>query len=194
MPPIDWEKKREVIRHYDELAPFYDSLYSNEQNMKFKPTLEHVSIQSSDKILDVGCGSGFLFKHIAFDAACIVGVDISMGLLKVARAQVKSKKLISAYLVRADADYLPFQDMFFNKVFAFTLLQNVPDLDVTLDEMTRVAKENAEFVVSGLKKAYSEQSFRRILAKVGFKFKIIEASEHSRDIIAVCHRQNQGKK
>jgi ubiquinone/menaquinone biosynthesis C-methylase UbiE len=188
MQPIDWEKKREVIRHYDELAPFYDSLYGDEQNLKFKPALEHVSIQGSDKILDVGCGSGFLFKHVAFDAAFTVGVDISMGLLKVARAQVKSQKLVSAYLVRADADYLPFQGMFFDKVFAFTLLQNVPDLDAALGEMIRAAKENAVFVVSGLKKAYSEQSFRRILAKVGFNSEIIEASEHSRDIIAVCHR------
>jgi ubiquinone/menaquinone biosynthesis C-methylase UbiE len=191
---MGWEKKREVIRHYDELAPFYDSLYGDEQNLKFKLVQENVSIQGSDKILDVGCGSGFLFKHVAFDAAFIVGVDLSTGLLKVARAQIKNKKLVSVYLVRADTDYLPFRDMFFDKVFAFTLLQNIPDPDATLGEMIRVAKENAVFVVSGLKKAFSEQSFRRILAKVGFKFKTIKASEHSKDFIAVCHRQNQGKK
>lgn len=194
MQPTDWEKKREVIRYYDELAPFYNSLYGDEQNLKFRLALEYVSIQSSDKILDVGCGSGFLFKHVAFDAAFVAGVDISMGLLKVARAQVKGQKYVSVHLVRADIDYLPFQDVFFDKVFAFTLLQNVPDLDAALGEMRRVAKENAVFVVSGLRKAFSERSFRRILAKVGFKFEIIKASEHSRDLIAVFHRQHQGKK
>jgi ubiquinone/menaquinone biosynthesis C-methylase UbiE len=194
MQPTEWERKREVIRHYDELASFYDSLYGDEQNLKVKSALKHVFIRSSDKIIDIGCGTGFLFKHIASNVAFIVGVDISMKLLKAALAQVKSRKPEHIFLVRADADHLPIQNMIFDKVFAFTLLQNVPNSDSTLDEMKRVAKENAFFVVSGLKKAYSEQGFRRILNRAGLKFEIVEALKHSRDIIAVCHRQRQGKR
>ena len=54
----------------------------------------------------------------------VVGVDISRKLLLKAKEQAKSFR--NVLVLQADADHLPFQDAFFDIVFAFTVLQNMP--------------------------------------------------------------------
>ena len=56
--------------------------------------------------------------------------------------------------MQADADHLPFKEEFFDVVFAFTVLQNMPKPSETLDELKRVAKVGGRVVVTGLKKAF----------------------------------------
>jgi ubiquinone/menaquinone biosynthesis C-methylase UbiE len=62
-------------------------------------------------------------------------------------------------VLQADADNLPFKDSFFNAVFAFTVLQNMPTPVETLKELKRVAKRGGKVVVTGLKKAIPLNEF-----------------------------------
>lgn len=192
MDTENWGKKRDVIRHYDRLAEAYNSLYRDEQGLKIKAALDIIQISCSDFVLDVGCGTGFLFDHIGDSVNLIVGVDMSPGLLNVAAN--RSKRLYrrsSISLVRADADYLPFAREVFDKVFGLTLLQNVPDLDRALREMMRVAKEGSTIVLTGLKKSFSEESLGSILSKVGLDFSIVKSGEEVKDVIAVCRKDQR---
>ncbi|MEJ2079969.1 MAG: methyltransferase domain-containing protein, partial [Acidobacteriota bacterium] len=81
-------------------------------------------------VLDVGCGTGLFFSHIATEAQTVVGVDISRLLLLQAKERVRD--FPSVLLVQADADHLPFRDACFNVVLAFTVLQNMPKPSETL--------------------------------------------------------------
>lgn len=193
MPSTIWHKKREIIRHYDKLASTYDSLYRDEQGLKIKYVLRHVNFNNSDLILDTGCGTGFLFKYIQGYVGQIVGVDISIGLLRVASAHIKQARMKTVFLIRADVDYLPFQEQVFNKVFALTLIQDFSDLNVTLKEIMRTAKDESIFVITGLKKIFSEASFKQVLTKAGLESNILLTSEQVKDIIAVCWRHLKAK-
>jgi len=185
----DWEKKRGVIRHYNELADVYNALYRDEQVLKIESALSAVKIRKSDRVLDVGCGAGFLFDHIGGSVNLLVGIDISKGLLKTALNRSKSlRKRFSISLIRADADYMPFQKEVFDKVFALTLLQNVSDSNMTLREMMRVAKDNSTIIVTGLRKFFSEEEFENVLSRAGLKFSIINTSERIKDIVAICRK------
>ena len=158
-----WSQKREVMRGYDSMADIYDSRYALEQESKYKVALE--SIRLSGVVLDVGCGSGLFFKHVSTGAILIVGIDSSRGLLL--KAQKNSYGRRNVHLIRADADYLPLKDNLFNAVFAFTILQNMPKPVVTLKELGRVAKPDAQLVVTGLKKVFSMDSLHTILKRSG---------------------------
>jgi ubiquinone/menaquinone biosynthesis C-methylase UbiE len=182
-----WRKKRRVIRYYDRIARVYNLLYGQEQKLKIIESLKAINLNETDIVLDVGCGTGLLFSHMNGLAGTIIGVDISSGILKAAMKLVKNLDGKSTIiLLRADADFLPFKERVFDKVFAITLLQNMPDPALTLSEIARVARANSEIIVTGLKKFFLKEDFLRILSEAGMKPFIIDAGEDVKCYIAIC--------
>ena len=101
------------------------------------------------------------------NAQTVVGVDVSRKLLLKAKEQANASQ--NVFLVQADADHLPFSDDFFDPVFAFTVLQNMPEPSATLNELKRVAKCDGRVVVTGLKKAFSLGAFMDVLEGSGLR-------------------------
>ena len=100
--------------------------------------IEHYGIKPGDKILDIGCGKGFLLYD--FTQVCpgveVVGVDISDYALNNAKEEIKGK------LHCCNANQLPFDDDEFDLVVSITTLHNlyIQDLFLALKEMERVGK------------------------------------------------------
>jgi len=186
---MEWGKKRNTIRHYDGLASIYDSLYSSEQDLKIKLALGAISLGDSDIVLDAGCGTGLLFQNIMDCVDLVVGLDTSRGLLKIASKRSKCLSKRSAFLICADADRTPFLNEVFDKVFAITLLQDMPYPNLTLREIMRVAKRDATIVVTGLKKSFSREEFARMLSDAALEFSIIGTDEQIRCHVAVCRKR-----
>jgi ubiquinone/menaquinone biosynthesis C-methylase UbiE len=155
------------MKRYDLTAPMYDKRYAEEQEAKYKASLEGLrsSINADDAVLDVGCGTGLFFSHVAAQANIVVGVDVSRKLLLKAKEQASN--LQNVFVLQADADHLPFRDAFFDAVFAFTMLQNMPKPSETLNELKRVAKLGGRVVVTGLKKAFPLNLFMYFLESTG---------------------------
>lgn len=190
----DWEKKRDVIRHYDELAGIYESLYGDEQSVKIEAALQALKITGSDFVLDVGCGTGLLFNHIRDSISLLVGVDISGRILKVAADRSKNLEVKThVSLIRADADHLPFRGGVFDKVFALTVLQNMPDPTAAFQEIAKVAKDGSEIAITGLKKSFPEESLMDILSRPGLEFFIIRTPPDARDLVAVARKARKAK-
>lgn len=160
-----WRQKRSVIRRYDLTAHMYDQRYVEEQEAKYRVALEVLAVVPSGFILDVGCGSGLFFPHVANKAEVLVGVDISRELLLQAKRRAQS--FSNVFLVRADADYLPLRQGFFSFVFAFTVLQNMPTPAATLKELSKIANCQAYFVVTGLKRAVDLEVLNAWLESAG---------------------------
>ncbi|MEM2351964.1 MAG: class I SAM-dependent methyltransferase [Thermoproteota archaeon] len=165
-----WRVKCSIIKHYNRIASIYNILYGHEQDQKMVKALRLLDFSPFDLVLDVGCGTGLLFKYIANIADMVVGVDIAREPLKIARNAIRRFGLDRVLLVRADADFLPFKNGVFSKIFAITLLQNMPNPILTLSEITRVAKDEAAMVITGLKKIFSRKYFSEILRKAGLSF------------------------
>lgn len=188
------EEKRDVMRYYDELAVAYDTLHGDEQDLKIELALDAVRSMDSDLVLDVGCGTGLLFDHIEESVGQIVGVDFSPGILKVAAERCRNlRKGYKVSMIRADADSLPFPEEIFDKVFAFTLLQNMPDPIMTLQETMRVARTDSMIVITGLKKFFSEERIKSVLGAAGLEVSLTRTVNQAQDLIAVCRKVSQHK-
>ena len=138
----EWKEKRSNMRHYDRQATIYNVQYVGEQDNKIEDILDNLKLESTEFVLDVGCGTGFLFRHINKQAEFLVGLDLSQKALQ--KAKKLTKNMTNVALILADADNTPFPDHTFDKVFAITVLQNMPDPTKTISEMKRVSKSPAK--------------------------------------------------
>jgi ubiquinone/menaquinone biosynthesis C-methylase UbiE len=187
----EWKEKRGTMRHYDQQAIVYAVQYLGEQNAKIEDALSSSELKPNELVLDLGCGTGFLFQHIDKSIRLLVGLDISSNVLR--EAKKHTKNLTNTVLIRADADNTPFPDLIFDRVFAITLLQNMPDPLKTISEMKRVGKPQAVFVITGLKKKFTQESFFDLLNMSRLKVSALETDQRLNGHIAVCTNAEFGR-
>ena len=180
----EWKEKRGTMRHYDREAAIYDVQYLGEQNAKIEDVLNSIRLDSNELVLDLGCGTGFLFQYIAQRVRLLVGIDVSQNALRVAKKC--TKKLQNIVLVRADVDNTPFPDHIYDKVFVVTVLQNMPEPTKTIAEMKRTGKPQAIFAVTGLKKKFTQESFVDLLESSRLKIVTLNTSQRLKGHVAVC--------
>jgi len=180
----DWNKKRKVMHHYDNIATVYDRRYAEEQEAKIKAVLDEIGFQPNNIILDIGCGTGILFKHIKNSAKLLVGLDLSLSLLK--RAKLQTKQYRNTTIIRADADHTPFKNKTFHTIFAITLIQNVPNPVATLREIKRISKDNGTTAVTVLKKGLTKKTFTRLLENAELTICTLKTDNELKDYTATC--------
>jgi ubiquinone/menaquinone biosynthesis C-methylase UbiE len=100
----------------------------------------HYNLQKDARILDIGCGKGFLlYEFTQILPNCeVVGIDISNYALENAKPE------IHPYLQLGNAAALPFDDDDFDFVYSINTLHNlyIQDLISSLSEITRVGRKH----------------------------------------------------
>jgi SAM-dependent methyltransferase len=107
------------------------------------------SIQSSSegrRYLDVGCGNGFITELVAPNFDETVGIDVEAARLEDFRAHVGNKSNFQVLLMSASK--IEFPSEFFAFITSFEVLEHVPDLDASVQEMVRVCRQRGTIVVS----------------------------------------------
>lgn len=106
--------------------------------------IERYGLKTGARILDVGCGKGYLLYEFQklLPEATLTGIDISEYALKNAKEEVKKNLLL-----HKAQDRYPFQTEEFDLVFSNTTLHNfcVAELKVALQEIERVGRN--KFIV-----------------------------------------------
>ena len=101
---------------------------------------EHYGLKAGDKILDVGCGKGFLLYDFTkvIPGLELHGIDISEYAVSHAKEEIRDKIQVG------NATSLPYPDHYFDLVISITTLHNLHnyDLDKALREIERVGKKN----------------------------------------------------
>ena len=101
------------------------------------------------RVLDIGCGAGFLADHLAREGHRVVGMDMSIGSLRAAksgppRGRASAAKARKAWLA-ADAYRLPFADASFDAVCALDFLEHVTAPHRVIAEAARVLRPGGLF-------------------------------------------------
>ena len=112
--------------------------------------LQHVSIEKTFKILDIGCGGGRTIQKLAAMATegKVCGVDYASGSVAVSRS--KNASLIKSGRVeirQGSVSQLPFPDCTFDLAIAVETQYYWPDLVNDMKEVRRVLKSGGRLVV-----------------------------------------------
>lgn len=113
--------------------------------------VDHYGLKKGDRILDVGCGKGFLLYEFTqvVPGINVAGIDISTYAIDNAKEEVRP------YLKVANAISLPYEDNSFDLVISLNTLHNLYcyDLVKSLKEIERVGKKNKYIVVESYRNA-----------------------------------------
>ncbi|MCM8763346.1 MAG: methyltransferase domain-containing protein [Candidatus Omnitrophica bacterium] len=136
------EKRSQVIKKkFSRVAPNYDR-YADIQRYFGQMLLKELKKDGilTKKILDIGTGTGSLLKLLnsLYPKAEIVGVDMSWGMLEIAKEKIDK-------VLQADAVNLPLKNNSFDLVISNLALQWVIDLEAALFEVLRVLKREGRF-------------------------------------------------
>ncbi len=157
--------------YYDEISSGYEELHKEEQLKKIELIKKHLKLKPSDKLLDVGCGTGLTTEPWKCKR---YGIDPAIKLLE----RVRGKGEIEYKL--APAENIPYPDRFFDVVISITAIQNFHDIEKGLLEIKRVCKDKV--VLSFLKKSGKKKMIERLIKK---HFKIEKVIEEERDLMFI---------
>lgn len=148
-------KKKQVEQMFDTISESYDGLnrvISLGSDIKWrKKVIKMVASKNPKSILDIATGTGDLAIQFAEKTAAekIVGLDLSEGMLSVARKKVLKKPIFKKKIefIQGDSEALPFEDNTFDAITVSFGIRNFENLDKGLSEILRVLKKDGIFVI-----------------------------------------------
>ena len=160
--------------YYDDIAEGYEELHKEEQLRKVATIKKFVTCNPTDKLLDVGCGTGLTTEP--WDCT-LYGIDPASKLIERARQKDKIEYKV------APAENIPYPEKYFDWVVSITAIQNFSDIKQGLSEIKRVGRTN--FILSYLKRSPKSEMIEKLINQL---FKVKLRIEEEKDIIFVCNQ------
>jgi ubiquinone/menaquinone biosynthesis C-methylase UbiE len=134
----------EMLKKYDQDKYYTQSSWMIKfvENQRIKTVVRFIKAEPQDFILEVGCGAGYVLEKIP--AGFLFGIDISEHILKKAYIRLGNR----VFLTKSNAEYLPFKDGSFDKVYCTEVVEHVYNPQRLIEEMIRVVKPEGSIVLS----------------------------------------------
>lgn len=153
--PYNEEEKKsvQVEKMFNSIAPHYDKLNHtlswNIDKYWRKKAICCLKQQNPQSILDIATGTGdfAILSYKILRPKELIGVDISEGMMKVAKEKVKTLGYENISFQKEDCTSLSFSHERFDAVTVAFGVRNFEDLDTGLHEMYRVLKQNGQLII-----------------------------------------------
>jgi Methylase involved in ubiquinone/menaquinone biosynthesis len=136
--------KKDITARWDKSAPGYDSQYAHgikteDEKQAWRSFMQRELGEPVKKVLDVGTGTGFLAIMAAGLGHYCMGIDLSQGMLRVAREKAGDYKEWLTFS-QSDAENTALSENTFDVVMSRHLLWTLPNPEKALTEWHRVLK------------------------------------------------------
>jgi ubiquinone/menaquinone biosynthesis C-methylase UbiE len=148
-----WYLQKRIVQEYESL---YQTKYKRADLLEkrlLKKLLKQLG--ETQKLLEVGCGTGHFTRWMETLGPECCGLDLSHLMLGEAR-----KLWPDGPLVQGESSYLPFKTESFDVVTCVACLEYMPNIARVLSEAARVARKG---IIIGLMNKWSTPTLRRIV-------------------------------
>lgn len=144
------ELQRRVQKYgWDKAASHYEKGWQEQLWPAQESLLSEVDLRNGEKVLDVSCGTGLVslpVAEIVQPKGSVTGIDLSTGMIEMARQRAKDEKIKNVSFRQMDAEALDFEDNNFDVVICSLGLMYFPFPERALKEMQRVLKPGGKAV------------------------------------------------
>lgn len=137
---------QKVERVYSNYAGVYDQIFGRIFHESRESAVRRLNVKPNERILEVGIGTGLSLPLYPPDCT-VVGIDLSSGMLEVARRRLAAHQLKHVQLLRMDAGQMEFPDDSFDTVMAAYVVTAVPDYRKVVSEMIRVCRPGGRIIM-----------------------------------------------
>lgn len=124
---------------------FFGSHRNFRRYMECKTLLHWLDPRPGERILDVGCGEGYLSEKIASCGAIITGIDISHTAIARAKKRTKGKSLEFREI---DAEKLDYPEASFDKIVSFCVIEHLSDDEKVLSKLAKILRPGGRLFFS----------------------------------------------
>lgn len=111
--------------------------------------VEGLSLPKTARVLEIGCGAGFMTVALAQRGFMVDAVDHSSAMIELTQSHAKQKGMDERiHAAIEDAQELPFDDCSFDLIVSLGVIAWLPDLRKALTEIARVLMPGGYFVLS----------------------------------------------
>jgi ubiquinone/menaquinone biosynthesis C-methylase UbiE len=118
------------------------------QNTHRSCPLQVVGSVTGLRVLDLGCGNGYLARKLAKQSAKVTGVDSSVRLIELARARENKNPLGITYHATDAANLEMLEDESFDITISNMAMMNIARADVAIRGASRVLRPEGRLVMS----------------------------------------------
>ncbi|WP_158058632.1 methyltransferase domain-containing protein [Halorussus halophilus] len=142
------ENKSNARLFYKYLSKVYDQVNPFIWNEEMRDeSLSMLDIDEDDRVLDVGCGTGFATEGLLEHSDNVYALDQSVHQLQ--KAWQKLGKHDPVSFTRGDAERLPFQTDSFDVVWSSGSIEYWPNPILALREIRRITKPGGQVLIVG---------------------------------------------
>lgn len=136
-----------TIRHFGRLAGTYDHRHRHYIRQTLSQALEALRLSGTERVLDIGCGTGELERliHERHPRATLVGLDVTPEMLAVAREKFQGVADVTFSLGQAES--LPCASEDFDVVVSCNMLHHVRSVETMLRECARVLRPRGRLIM-----------------------------------------------
>jgi len=131
---------------YNLLAPLYRIFLDMSLGGLRREQAAALPYVKGERVLEVGCGTGYLLSRMADGTREVTGLDVSSGMLRQAAKRL-ARDGGKASLIRGSYYSLPFEAGCFDCVVATFTLTHAPALEPVLEEVARVLAPQGRLVI-----------------------------------------------
>jgi ubiquinone/menaquinone biosynthesis C-methylase UbiE len=153
---------------YDLWSETYDSTPNPVVAMDSRQTIKLLAPAKGELILDAGCGTGRNLKQLVSTKSRPVGIDFSLGMLKVAQRNWPDIPLAAADLEQT----LPFKSGSFDAVLCALIGEHLSELRMVIDDFHRVLKPGGRLVYSVYHPAMSAAGIEANFERLGVEYRL----------------------